>query len=231
MPMIATTIMSSMRVKPCCAFFLMLSMSVSLPFRSFAGVFDDCVREFYGDFSCVALEDCEDGERCIDLGAGSTACLRVPDPQLGCNPTEAERMLPRLEDGELELVCVWSSRCDTATASCRSVCTTDQGCGAPDRICDLGTGECVCTGDAVCQSQFAPTAVCNAGVCGCTTDMDCQAGLSRCLPDGTCGCAVDAECLAQSTQTDKCFDGACGCSGDAGCPPRLAAMDATCESP
>lgn len=135
---------------------------------------DPCMAE------CVQDDDCLDGYWCRD-----EVCEPSGWCTFGCPPS-------------------WMCDEDRDTCVPPEGCVTDADCDRYDSYCDEELGECVATGscssDLDCAS-FGESFICDDGVCapdegpcpdghcGCTDDLDCEAGLL--CEQGLCRAALD----------------------------------------
>jgi hypothetical protein len=154
----------------------------------------------YCSAACGAGNPCtEPGTVCVNVGGGTSLCLRGCEPQAGG------------DCGERELTCIPFGS-NQARGFCIPGCSGDEGeCG--ERVCDPALDLCVdapaaeceqnedCSGDEVC---VLPLGECVPAEPECVDDTDCDEG--ECDPETlTCGEPVEREC----EQNGDCAEGVC----------------------
>lgn len=130
---------------------------------------NDCIAyasQWYAA-GCVDDYECWEGGTCVDV-LGESYCAFQASEGESCSDYDGWTgySAQRVSDSSSVTVCAYED------VTCR------------DGLCQL-----LCDSDADCEENDCTS----SGVCGCTSDSDCDSG-ETCLDDGTCGCADDSAC-------------------------------------
>lgn len=158
---------------------------------------------------CATSADCPLAYACVDVGAGTKACLplsgscNTTGPSVGasCTATNACR------EGAMCMQRAGVMRCE---AVCRTTADCTQGTTCSMLSSAPGRGTCVCACDVTAAS-------CDAG---CACDATCSGACACDVTAAACdvGCACDASCPAS-----------CDCDLSAACDPDCDSCDPECQ--